>query len=79
MADSELSASELRRRYHKGGATNDNELSASQLRARYAIQSNKKEFSTSSNEHGGANSTLTYIVVACLGLGAIAAYVYFFL
>jgi hypothetical protein len=79
MADSDLSASELRRRYHKGGATNDDELSASQLRARYVIQSNKKEFSTSSNGREGGISTLMYVIVAFVGVGVIAALVHFFL
>jgi len=41
MADNDLSASELRRRYHRGGAANDDELTAAQLRARHGIQSNK--------------------------------------
>jgi hypothetical protein len=40
IMDSELSASELRKRYHRGGSVNDDELSAAQLRARHAIPSN---------------------------------------
>ena len=42
MADSDLSASELRQRYHRGGSLNDSDLSAAQLRARHAIPSNSK-------------------------------------
>ena len=42
MADSELSASELRQRYHRGGTLNDDELTSAQLRARHAIPSNPK-------------------------------------
>ena len=42
MGDSGYSASELRKRYHKGGEVPDSELTASQLRARYGIQSNTR-------------------------------------
>jgi hypothetical protein len=42
MADSDLSASELRQRYHKGGTAGDDELTASQLRARHGIAPNSK-------------------------------------
>jgi len=42
MADSELSASELRKRYLRGGTLNDDELTSAQLRARHAIPSNSK-------------------------------------
>ena len=42
MGDDNLSASELRQRYHAGGSKADSELSASQLRARHGIQSNPK-------------------------------------
>ena len=41
MADSDLSASELRKRYHRGGTAADDELSAAQLRARHGIAPNK--------------------------------------
>lgn len=40
MSDSSMSASELRRRYHRGGTADDSSLSASALRARYDIPSN---------------------------------------
>ena len=40
--DSELSASELRKRYMRGGTLNDDELTSAQLRARHAIPSNSK-------------------------------------
>lgn len=42
MADSDLSASELRKRYHNGGSAKDDELTAAQLRARHGVSSNKK-------------------------------------
>jgi hypothetical protein len=45
MADSDLSASELRQRYHKGGTAGDDELTASQLRARHGVASNTKGLS----------------------------------
>ena len=41
MGDSELSASELRQRYNRGGTVKDDELTASQLRARHGIPKNK--------------------------------------
>lgn len=44
MNDSDLSASELRSRYHKGGSVQDDELTAAQLRARHGINSNKQGF-----------------------------------
>jgi hypothetical protein len=44
MADSDLSASELRKRYHRGGTVKDDELTSAQLRARHAIPSNSKGF-----------------------------------
>ncbi|KAA0147296.1 hypothetical protein FNF27_07031 [Cafeteria roenbergensis] len=45
MDDSQLSAGELRRRYHAGGSVPDSELTASQLRSRHGIASNSKNFS----------------------------------
>ena len=51
--DSELSASELRQRYHRGGSLNDDELTSAQLRARHAIPSNSK---------GMMKTTLTYLL-----------------
>jgi len=41
MGDSDMSASQLRQRYHRGGAAPDDELSAAQIRARHGISSNK--------------------------------------
>lgn len=41
MADSELSASELRMRYHRGGTVPDSDLTSSQLRARHGVPANK--------------------------------------
>lgn len=64
MADSELSASELRQRYHRGGSAKDDELTAKQLRARHAIPSNKQDFSTSQMDgKGGMNPMVIAIVL----------------
>lgn len=41
MGDSEFSASELRRRYHRGGTIKDDEMTSAQLRAKYAIPGNR--------------------------------------
>lgn len=41
MSDDQASASDLRRRYARGGSAKDDELSAAQLRARHNIPSNK--------------------------------------
>ena len=38
MADSSMSAGELRRRYHKGGSAKDSDMSASQIRARHGVK-----------------------------------------
>mmetsp|Transcript_31470 Transcript_31470/g.53093 ORF Transcript_31470/g.53093 Transcript_31470/m.53093 type:complete len:82 (+) Transcript_31470:65-310(+) len=43
--DSSLPASELRKRYHRGGTVADDELTSAQLRARHAIPANSKDFS----------------------------------
>ena len=45
MADDNLSASQLRSRYHKGGTLGDDELSSSQLQARYGQPKNSKNWS----------------------------------
>ena len=42
MGDSDKSASELRKLYHRGGTLSDDQLSAQQVRARYSIPSNSK-------------------------------------
>lgn len=63
-----MSASELRKRYSRGGDAKDDELSASQLRARHAIQSNSKEFSTSA---GPDLSTIVLGMAALLILGGV--------
>lgn len=41
-----MSATELRQRYHRGGAVQDSNLSAAQLRSRYAIPSNSTKINT---------------------------------
>ena len=40
-SDDQVSASELRKRYARGGTAKDDELSAAQLRARHNIPGNK--------------------------------------
>jgi hypothetical protein len=66
MADSELSASELRTRYGPGGSVPDSELSAAQLRSRYDIQNNSFK-----GEQGGSNSTIIIaILVVLIAIGA---------
>lgn len=60
--DSGLSASELRRRYSKGGELPDDSLSASQIRARHAIKANAKGFSTNENESGGGGGSSALLI-----------------
>ena len=67
LDDSDLSASELKRRYHRGGSAKDDELSAAQLRARHAIPSNSRDFSTKNNKQ----KNQAYATIA--GIGAIIA------
>lgn len=77
MGDSDLSASELRRRYHRGGTVKDDELSSAQLRAKYAIPGNRKDFSTAEEEAQGKNGNaglLIFAAVAVLVLLAVAAF-----
>lgn len=47
MGDDGYSASELRRRYNKGGTLQDNDLSAAQLRARHNVKGRGNAFSSS--------------------------------
>ena len=44
MSDDQLNASELRKRYHRGGTIPDSDLSASQLRGRYGIENNGRTY-----------------------------------
>ena len=44
MSDDQLNASELRKRYHRGGTIPDSDLSASQLRGRYGIENNDRTY-----------------------------------
>jgi hypothetical protein len=70
MGDSELSASELRQRYNRGGTVKDDELTAAQLRARHGIPKNKSDFSTGSKDD--STNTVVIVVVALLVCGVIA-------
>mmetsp|Transcript_33935 Transcript_33935/g.58289 ORF Transcript_33935/g.58289 Transcript_33935/m.58289 type:complete len:81 (-) Transcript_33935:35-277(-) len=69
MADSELSASELRKRYLRGGTLNDDELTSAQLRARHAIPSNSKDFGSSASGKSGSAGPI--VVIAALVLVAV--------
>lgn len=73
--DSELSASQLRNRYHKGGTLADSELSAKQVRARYAVPSNSADFSTKHASTGGGNMGMVVgLVAAGLLIGGVIWY-----
>mmetsp|Transcript_6761 Transcript_6761/g.26147 ORF Transcript_6761/g.26147 Transcript_6761/m.26147 type:complete len:85 (-) Transcript_6761:469-723(-) len=71
MADDNLSASDLRRRYAQGGTAADSELTASQLRARYGIHSNRKDFSTgsASSQAGLGGIQIPAVLLAMVLLG----------
>ena len=64
MGDENLSASELRRRYHKGGTAKDSELSASQIRSRHNIENTK--FSGGPVGAGGGNLLRQCELARCL-------------
>lgn len=70
MGDSELSATELRQRYNRGGTVKDDELSAAQLRARHGIPKNKDDFSTGAKDDN--TNTMVIVVIALLVCGVIA-------
>lgn len=72
MTDSEMTSSELRQRYHRGGSAKDDELTAKQLRARHAVPSNRPDFATSqSNTQAlGSNAVVVLVVVFVLGIVA---------
>mmetsp|Transcript_8936 Transcript_8936/g.15165 ORF Transcript_8936/g.15165 Transcript_8936/m.15165 type:complete len:80 (+) Transcript_8936:46-285(+) len=69
MNDSDLSASELRQRYHRGGSANDDELTAAQLRARHGVASNKADFST--GDKGGQQDMGGVVLLGGLVLAAL--------
>lgn len=71
MGDSELSASELRKRYQRGGTVKDDELTAAQLRARHGVTSNARDFSTSQVSAEGGSSPVS-IAIALIVVLAIA-------
>ena len=73
MGDSELSASQLRQRYNRGGTASDSELSAAQLRARYGMPSNKNI-----GKGGGDNTAMMVVAgVVVLAVVAVAGYMMF--
>jgi hypothetical protein len=67
MRDSDLSAGELRKRYHKGGSVPDDELTSKQLRARHGIPSNSANFGNPTNS-GGLSPVLVIGILAVAGL-----------
>lgn len=77
MEDSSLSASELKKRYHRGGSAADDELSAAQLRARHAIPSNQKDFSTK-NKMKASQANMAVIIGIISVLLILALIVYYF-
>lgn len=70
MGDSQLSASELRRRYGPGGSVKDSDLSASQLRARHAIPSNSASASLSAAPGVGCVVGVSAVLLMTAGLCA---------
>ena len=69
MADSSMSAGELRRRYHKGGSAKDSDMSASQIRARHGVKN--REFAGAVSAGGGNQMTIIIAAVVILVLGAV--------
>jgi hypothetical protein len=81
MNDSDLSASELRRRYQKDGALSDDQLSAAQLRARHAVKHNARDFSTRDSDadrQASSASALQGMILVGTSL-AVIAFVWFYL
>ena len=79
MGDSELSASELRKRYGRGGTVKDDELTAAQLRARHGVHSNAREFSTSQKDKIGGGLGPVPIAIALIVMLAVIFLSYNFL
>ncbi len=71
--DSSLSASELRKRYTKGGSLPDSELTAAQLRARAGLTSNARDWSTRDNPSSGA-PPLVFILAALIVITLMVLY-----
>ena len=73
MKDSEMTSSELKQRYHRGGSAKDDELTAKQLRARHAIPSNRPDFATSQSDVQAvsSNTVVVLIVVFIIGIAAL--------
>ena len=73
MKDSEMTSSELKQRYHRGGSAKDDELTAKQLRARHAIPSNRPDFATSQGDvlAVDSNTVVVLVVVFIIGIAAL--------
>ncbi|KAJ1410183.1 hypothetical protein B484DRAFT_190184 [Ochromonadaceae sp. CCMP2298] len=74
--DSDLSASELRKRYQRGGTIPDDALSSAQLRARHAIPSNSKDFAEGGRRKAGNGMS---ILLICLILAILLVVLYFYI
>lgn len=79
MGDSELTASELRKRYQRGGTVKDDELTAAQLRARHGVHSNSRDFSTSQTEKDAVGLGSPIIAIALIAVIAILFLAYSYL
>ncbi len=76
MGDSELSASELRRRYlAKEGGLTDDSLSASQLRARHGIAPNRNWSGPLGG--GGPGGNTAVVLLALAALAVLAPFLYY--
>jgi len=68
MGDSELSAAQLRKRYHRGGTISDHELTASQLRARHGIPANSGRIDDEGNGEKGFPIAAVVAAVFVIGI-----------
>ena len=66
MGDSELSSSELRKRYARGGSMKDDELTAAQLRARHGIPANRDDFAYNGEKSGGSSAVVLIVAVVLI-------------
>lgn len=72
MNDSDLPASELKRRYHRGGSIPDDQLTSAQVRARHGIPSNRDDFAS---RGGGGEGGLP--IAALLAVVVVIIVMYF--
>ena len=77
MKDDELSSSELRNRYHRGGTAKDAELSASQLRSRHNVEG--RNFDVSGNPSKTLKNFNQLTVIVAFVFVLLVGGVFFFL